>query len=126
MDNVIEFAQLAVEQGKPGTNFKQVTPEAKRRLRGILKHYATKPHPFRACVKDNRKRFGPATEGICAVVKDLIRGTTKWRGKNNPKDHGTAGLVGLSEDTLALTWDDVQILAAMTPAELMDWLEADD
>lgn len=31
------------------------------------------------CVRDNRKRFGPRTEQVCAVVKDMAMGTTKWR-----------------------------------------------
>lgn len=75
---------------------KTVTPAEKKKLKGLLRYYAKKPHPFRACVRDNMKRFGPGkTEAYCAVLKDLIRGTTKWRGKNNPKDKGTAGL---SED----------------------------
>ena len=32
----------------------------------------------------------------------MIRGTTKWRGHNNPRDKGTAGLTGLSEDERAI------------------------
>jgi len=59
---------------------KDVGPDARAHLRGILKHYAKDPHPFRACVKDNMKRFGPGrTERVCATLKDIIRGTTKWR-----------------------------------------------
>lgn len=59
-----------------------VSPHAVLKLRGILKHYAESPHPFTACVRDNRKRFGPdRTERVCATVKDLIRGTHNWRGK---------------------------------------------
>jgi len=77
---------------KPGPNAAQVGPDARWKLRGILRHYAKKPHPFAACVRDNRKRFGPRAEAVCAVVKDLIRGTTHWRGHNNPKDVGAAGL----------------------------------
>lgn len=57
-----------------------VGPHAREKLRAILKHYAKDPHPFRACVKDNMKRFGPGhTEKVCAVLKDMIRGTTHWR-----------------------------------------------
>ena len=59
---------------------KDVDPDARVKLRKLLAHYAKKPHPFRACVKDNMKRFGPGrTEKICATLKDIIRGTTKWR-----------------------------------------------
>lgn len=57
-----------------------VSPQARNQLRQLLKHYAKNPHPFRACVRDNMKRFGPGrTERICATVKDMIRGTHKWR-----------------------------------------------
>ena len=59
---------------------KDVDPEARGKLRKLLAHYAKKPHPFRACVKDNMKRFGPGrTEKVCATLKDIIRGTTRWR-----------------------------------------------
>lgn len=57
-----------------------VGPDARSKLRGILAHYAKNPHPFRACVRDNMKRFGPGrTEKVCATLKDIIRGTTRWR-----------------------------------------------
>lgn len=69
---------------------KTVGPEARRKLRGLLAYYAKKPHPFRACVKDNMKRFGPGrTEAVCATLKDIIRGTTKWR---HGKDSGAVSL----------------------------------
>lgn len=59
---------------------KTVGPDARVKLRKLLAHYAKKPHPFRACVRDNMKRFGPGrTEAVCATLKDLIRGTTRWR-----------------------------------------------
>jgi hypothetical protein len=55
-------------------------PVAKRKLKGILAKYRKSPHPFRACVKDNLKRFGPGrTEAVCATLKDTIEHTTKWR-----------------------------------------------
>lgn len=74
------------------SNADTVGPDARNKLKGILQHYAKDPHPFRACVKDNMKRFGPGrTEAVCATLKDIIRGTTKWRG--HPElDHGSAGL----------------------------------
>jgi hypothetical protein len=59
---------------------KDVGPEAREHLSGILKHYAKEAKPFTACVKDNMKRFGPGrTERVCATLKDIIRGTTRWR-----------------------------------------------
>jgi hypothetical protein len=73
---------------------KTVGPEARRKLRGLLSYYAKKPHPFRACVKDNMKRFGPGrTEAVCATLKDIIKGTTKWR-------HGSKGAVALSDSEM--------------------------
>lgn len=78
---------------------KNVGPEARNKLKGLLKYYAEKPHPFRACVKDNRKRFGPGTERVCATLKDIIRGTTHWRGHKSD-DKGSAGLANLSEPKL--------------------------
>jgi hypothetical protein len=106
---------------KPGPNAAQVGPRARWKLRGILKHYAKKLHPFAACVRDNRKRFGPRTEGVCAVVKDLIRGTTHWRGHNNPRDKGAAGLVGMSEEAL---FSDPEVAEALIDDEVADALYA--
>lgn len=77
--------------------YQTVGPKARHKLKGILQHYAKDPHPFTSCVRDNRKRFGPDAERVCAVLKDIIRGTTKWRGKNNPRDMGSAGIAGMSE-----------------------------
>lgn len=85
-----------------------VTPSERKKLKGLLKYYAKKVHPFRACVRDNMKRFGPGkTEAYCAVLKDIIRGTTKWRGKNNPNDKGSAGITGLSEEGSFLIDDEL-------------------
>jgi hypothetical protein len=53
---------------------------AKVKLRNILKKYAKSAHPFRECVKDNMKRFGPGrTEAVCATLKDTIKGNKNWR-----------------------------------------------
>lgn len=61
-----------------------VGPEARSQLRSLLKHYAKQAHPFRACVRDNIERFGPGrTEKVCATLKDLIRGTTRWRSNDD-------------------------------------------
>jgi hypothetical protein len=59
-----------------------ISPVAKVKLRNILKKYAKSDHPFRDCVKDNMKRFGPGrTEAVCATLKDTIKGNKNWRGK---------------------------------------------
>jgi hypothetical protein len=64
---------------------KTVGPHAREQLRSLLAYYAKKPHPFTSCVRDNRKRFGPRTEAVCATLKDILMGTTRWR-------HGSKGL----------------------------------
>ena len=75
---------------------RNVGPAARYRLRNLLAYYAKKPQPFRACVRDNMKRFGPGrTEAVCATLKDMIRGTTKWRGKK-----GVAGSDNYSDNYL--------------------------
>lgn len=59
---------------------KNVGPEARRKLSGLIKFYMSKPHPFAACVRDNTKRFGPeGAKRVCATLKDIGSGTTKWR-----------------------------------------------
>jgi hypothetical protein len=58
-----------------------ISPTARVKLRGILKKYAKEAHPFRACVRDNTKRFGPGrAEAVCATLKDVIKGRKDWRG----------------------------------------------
>ena len=74
-----------------------VGPKARHQLRGLLRYYAKKEHPFGACVKDNMKRFGPKrTEAVCATMKDILRGTTHWRG--HPElDHGAPGAIAAAD-----------------------------
>jgi len=87
---------------------KTVGPEARAQLRELLKHYAKSPHPFRACVRDNMKRFGPGrTEKVCATLKDMIRGTTRWRNS----DGVAASAPEISEDveTLLLSIPDDEL-----------------
>ena len=91
---------------------KTVGPDARAHLRGILKHYAKEPHPFRACVKDNMKRFGPGrTEAVCATLKDIIKGTTRWRGH---EDGIMASAPEIDADTamviLSLTDDEIDAM----------------
>lgn len=97
---ILGYETSMAKKGVQLSNADRVGPDAKKKLSGLLKFYAKKAHPFDSCVADNRKRFGPKAEGVCAVLKDIIRGTTKWRGKNNPRDVGTPGVKGLSEDEL--------------------------
>jgi len=63
-----------------GKALADVSPDDRKKLRGIINHYRKHPRPFRACVKDNTKRFGPeGAKKVCAVIKDLIEGNTHWR-----------------------------------------------
>ena len=89
---------LFAETTHPGVSeANTVGPDARHKLRFLLRYYAKKPHPFTACVHDNMKRFGPnRTERVCATVKDIIRGTTHWRG--HPElDHGAPGAIAASD-----------------------------
>jgi hypothetical protein len=100
-----------------------IAPHDKVKLRSILKYYAKKPHPFRACVADNMKRFGPGrTEAVCATLKDTIRGNKDWRGKGNPSDKGSAGL---AEDPPVIDGAVLVMLDAISDVDLSEiFLEA--
>src|SRR3990170_1421040 len=80
-----EYLNIALSNGfSKGTA--NVSARDMVKLRGLLKHYAKKKHPFTSCVRDNTKRFGPErAKKVCAVLKDLIRGTTKWRSTERKK-----------------------------------------
>ena len=118
VDQAVEI--ILAEVGKPGINYKQVTPQNKAKLRGLMQYYAKKPHPFRACVRDNRKRFGPRTEQVCAVLKDLIMNTTKWRrGSQNMSEDGMFSVVTATEDGLALV-DETPLIDDELAAILLD------
>jgi len=78
-----------------------VSPEARAQLRALLKHYAKQARPFRSCVRDNMKHFGPgSTERICATLKDMIRGTTRWR--NDPDVVAASDAPEISEEVATL------------------------
>ena len=100
------------------SNADRVGPDARKNLKPLLRHYAKMAHPFRACVRDNRKRFGPKAEAVCAVLKDIIRGTTHWRGKTNPNDHGVAPGILAAEDTPVIDEDTADLLLSLTDDDL--------
>jgi hypothetical protein len=66
---------------KPGTA--NVSARDKVKLLSLLKHYRAKPHPFTACYRDQIKHGLSPDHAArrCAVLKDVMMGTTKWRGK---------------------------------------------
>lgn len=45
-------------------NYQMVTPAERKQLSGLLRYYRKKAHPFSACVRDNRKRFGTRAEKV--------------------------------------------------------------
>lgn len=67
---------------KPGTA--DVSAADLKKLRPLILHYMKKAHPFTACYKDQIKHgLSPGHAARrCAVLKDLGRGTTKWRGRD--------------------------------------------
>jgi len=92
-----------------------VGPEARRKLAGLLKYYSKKKQPFRACVKDNMKRFGPGrTEAVCATLKDLMMGTTKWR--NNKRFAGSDNF----SDNYVITDEVADLLLSISNEDLED------
>lgn len=97
---------------------KTTGPTARHKLRFLLRYYAKKKHPFRACVEDNMKRFGPGkTEAYCATLKDIIRGTTKWRGHPS-QDKGSPGVAGLSEGGFIIDDELASVLKTITDEQI--------
>jgi len=107
-EEINDYLTVALANGfSKGTA--NVSPRDMTKLKGLLKHYAKKKHPFTACVTDNTKRFGPEkAKAVCAVLKDLIRGTTKWRSTERKKN--------LSEENFILKYDDDNYIT-----EFIDW-----
>ncbi len=96
-----------------------VGPDKRHKLRGLLRYYAKKDHPFTACVNDNMKRFGPnRTEKVCATLKDIIRGTTHWRG--HPElDHGAPGAIAASdEQPPEIDFEIAELLLSLSESDL--------
>jgi hypothetical protein len=70
----------AAEVGKPGTNWKQVTPENRKKVDPLVKHWMGHAHPFTACYNELAPEKGAeAAKRICSVVKDMGMRSTKWR-----------------------------------------------
>lgn len=103
LDTYIDLYRTKFSKGTSRTSQKDL----KGKLEHLVRHYMKMPHPFTTCVRDNRKRFGPGAERVCAVLKDIGRGTTYWRGKGK-------------KDVSALTPQEHIDLTADVPAE---WVE---
>jgi len=82
---------------KPGTA--NVTPADRKKLAPLLRHYGKMAHPFTVCVRDQRKHgLSPGhANRRCAVLKDLIRGTTKWRNREAVEEAVLEGWERLEE-----------------------------
>jgi len=102
-------------------------PEKYGPIRSLLKYYAKKPKIFTACVRDNRKRFGPRVNAVCAWVKDQIKGTTKWRGKESEL-RAELGLEGLTEAEIDMYIFDMDTMESIvfppSQAEAVKFCEA--
>ena len=102
-------------------------PEKYGPIRSLLKYYAKKPKIFTACVRDNRKRFGPRVNAVCAWVKDQIKGTTKWRGKEADL-RAELGLEGLTEAEIDMYIFDMDTMESIvfppSQAEAVKFCEA--
>lgn len=110
------------------SNADRVGPATREKLKGPLLKYAKSAHPWQDCVNDiTPKKGSVAAVGICSVLKDIIRGTTYWRGKNNPRDTGTPGVVGLSDPCVAVSMmlDDeaINALAYFSEVDVDDLVE---
>ena len=66
-------------------NWKLVSPEAKRKLSGILKWARRQPKPFTQCKAALIKDGVPAdrADKICGVMKDMALRRTTWRKGGN-------------------------------------------
>lgn len=124
LDDVIDkrIELVFAQTSHPGVSeASTVGPEARHKLRGLLRFYAKKDHPFTACVHDNMKHFGPnRTERVCATLKDVIRGTTHWRG--HPElDHGAPGALAASDSNETppeIDAETADLLLSLTPSRL--------
>jgi hypothetical protein len=113
------------------TNWKAVSPEHRKKIAPIVKHYMKEAHPFTACVRDNRKRFPEPgrAERICAVVKDMGKRTTTWRRNTKLRESGT--VVGALQEAFDpdayvaeifdAEWAPVLDAEQVTVDELADW-----
>lgn len=123
IEYVLDYIGLSEErclQLAPG----DVGPHARKKLKGILDKYRHSAHPFTECVRDNSKRFGPdGARRVCAVLKDAIEGTTKWR-KGPGKMHASDDL---SITPCSMIDDDVvMLLGHVDTKALADLLAEDD
>ena len=70
---------MAEQFTKPGTA--NVSASDRKKLSPLILHYMKMAHPFTACYRDQIKHGLSPDHAArrCAVIKDLGKGTTKWR-----------------------------------------------
>jgi hypothetical protein len=95
-----------------------VGPRAREKLRALIRYYMSKTHPWAECVRDNSRRFGPeGAKRVCAVLKDIGVGSTRWRKADTPKrdleqelydaaDGNLAALMSMWRDWILANGDD--------------------
>jgi Caudovirus prohead serine protease len=100
-----------------------VGPHAREKLRALIRYYMVKAHPWAACVRDNSQRFGPeGAKKVCAVLKDLGEGTTRWRKADTSKRDYVAELWTAADgnlSTLMSMWRDWILANGDDPKEHM-------
>lgn len=105
----------------------KVGPHARQKLKPILRKYAKSPTPFRTCVRDQLKNGLPRdmANRRCAVLKDIIEGTTKWRGRKTPMKPKAEYL--LSDECPLINFDDemTQALDAYAKLDIPAALESE-
>lgn len=62
-------------------DWQRISPQARRKLKGILNWNRTTMHPHAKCTRALMKKGVPKERAvrICAVAKDAALGNTKWR-----------------------------------------------
>lgn len=101
---------------------RNVGPEARRKLRNLIKFYMSKPKPFDACVRDNTKRFGKeGAERVCATLKDIAIGPNWRKGRHaslaQVLDEATDDLVA------AAGWNIDGLIAAIADSSAIESLQ---
>jgi hypothetical protein len=105
--------------GKPGINHKQVGADARKKLGPLVRHYMKQAHPFTSCVNDNTKRFGKdRAERVCAVLKDVGKGTTKWRKGGKVSEADVDAVIDALVEAGLECREDVELIEAYMLAQM--------
>jgi HK97 family phage prohead protease len=105
-----------------GKSAADVGPHARERLRSLIRFYMRQAHPWASCVRDNTRRFGlEGAKKVCAVLKDLGEGTTRWRkAASDPIDTHVDRLlaaVNYDADALIAMFEELRAANGDTPRD---------